>query len=77
MNIGENAILQENMIETLPDIKAGDKVFAYSTVGTVTVTFPVSVREDGRIGETVRVVRDDRLTFKAVIVSSDKVKIIE
>lgn len=77
MNIAEGAILQNNMVETLPDVKAGDKVFAYSTVGTVTVTFPVSVREDGRIGETVRVVRDDRLTFKALIVDSKQVKIIE
>lgn len=77
INISEGAILQENMIETLPDLKVGDKAFAYSTVGTVTVSFPVTLRESGRIGETVRVVRDDRFTFKALIVASDKVKIIE
>lgn len=77
VNIGENAILQENMIEKQPDVKAGDKVFAYSTVGSVTVTFPVSIREDGRIGETVRVVRDDKLIFRAVVIDSKNVKIIE
>jgi flagella basal body P-ring formation protein FlgA len=77
INIAEGAILQKNMIETLPDLRAGDKVFAYTTVGSVMVSFPVTVRESGRIGEKVRVVRDDRLTFKALIVASDKVKIIE
>lgn len=77
VNIGENAILQENMIEKLPDVKAGDKVFAFSTVGTVTVTFPVIVREDGRTGETIRVLRDDKLIFKAVVIDSQNVKIIE
>ena len=76
-NIVENAILQENMIEKLPDVKAGDKVFAYSSVGAVTVTFPVLIREDGRIGETVRVVRDDKLIFRAVVIDSKNVKIIE
>ena len=76
-NIVENAILQENMIEKLPDVKAGDKVFAYSSVGAVTVNFPVLIREDGRIGETVRVVRDDKLIFRAVVIDSKNVKIIE
>ena len=76
-NIVENAILQENMIEKLPDVKAGDKVFAYSSVEAVTVTFPVLIREDGRIGETVRVVRDDKLIFRAVVIDSKNVKIIE
>lgn len=77
VNIGENMILQENMIEKLPDVKAGDKVFAFSNVGTVTVTFPVTVREDGRTGETIRVLRDDKLIFKAVVIDSKNVKIIE
>jgi len=77
VNIGENMILQENMIEKLPDVKAGDKVFAFSNVGTVTVTFPVTVREDGRTGETIRVLRDDKLIFKAIVIDSKNVKIIE
>lgn len=77
VNIGENEILQENMIQKLPDVKAGDKVFAFSNVGSVTVTFPVIIREDGRIGETVRVVRDDKLIFRAVVIDSKNVKIIE
>ena len=77
INIAEGAILQDNMIETIPDLRVGDKAFAYSSVGSVLVSFPVTVREKGRIGETVRVVRDDGLTFKALIVASNKVKIIE
>ena len=76
-NIGEEAILQKNMVETLPDIRIGEKVFAYSTVGSVTVSFPVLVREDGRVGEKIRVVRDDKLVFKAIVIDSKKVKIIE
>lgn len=77
MNIADGAILQDNMIVTQPDIKAGNKIYAFSTVGSVTVSFPAYAREDGRIGETVRIVRDDKLTFKALIVNSQQVKIIE
>ena len=77
MNIPEGAVLQNKMVAVLPDVNSGDKIFAYSEIGTVTVTFPVSARESGCIGETIRVVRDDRLTFKALIVDLNKVKIIE
>lgn len=77
INISEGAILQENMVESQPDIKAGDKVFAYSSLGSVIVSFPVSVRENGRIGEKIRVARDDGLIFKALVVGTNKVKIVE
>lgn len=76
-SINENSILQKNMVEPLPLIEIGQRVNAYSTVGTVTVSFDVTAKEDGGAGEIIRVLRDDRRLFMAEVISSEKVKIIE
>lgn len=77
-NIRKDVILIEYMAETIPDIEIGDKVYAYSTIGSVTVSFPVTTRQEGRVGEVIRVVRnDDNRMFKAEVVEKGKLKIVE
>lgn len=75
--IAENSILQKSMIENIPDIRVGDRVTAVFNNNSVSVTFAVTARTSGEAGKIIKVKRDDKKLFKALVVNNTTVKIIE
>jgi len=75
--IKENAILQKSMIENIPDVKVGDRVAALFTNNSVNISFPVTARSSGESGSIIKVKRDDKKIFKALVMNNTTVKIIE
>lgn len=77
LTIKSGSIIEENFVEELPLILIGDKVKAIKQVGNVTISFDAKAREDGKLGEIIRIIREDGKTFKAKIESKETVIIIE
>jgi flagella basal body P-ring formation protein FlgA len=77
VSISENQILQNTMIEKIPDVKIGDRINAIFTNNSVNISFSVTSRSEGIAGEIVRVKRDDKKIFKAKVINNTTVKIIE
>ena len=75
--IAENSILQKSMIENIPDIRVGDRITAIYNNNSVNVTFAVTARTSGEVGKIIKVKRDDKKLFKALVVNNTIVKIIE
>ena len=75
--IAENSILQESMIEKIPDIRVGDRVTAIYNNNSVNIKFAVTARTSGEAGKIIKVKRDDKKLFKALVVNNTTVKIIE
>ncbi len=76
-NIKQGTILLKNMLETIPDVKRGNRVNAIFQKGIVNVSFNATARAEGKIGDIIKVKRDDNKIFKAEIISSKQVRIIE
>jgi len=76
-NIQENSILQENMLEKIPEIEIGDRIEALFTNNSVSVNFIVTARSEGITGSIIKVKRDDKKIFKARVINNTMVKIIE
>lgn len=76
-NISENAVLQESMVEKIPDIRIGDRVEALYLNNSVRISFAVTARTEGVAGEQIVVKNDDKKIFKAKIINNTTVKIIE
>lgn len=75
--ISENSVLQNSMIEKIPDIMVGDRIEAYFNNNSVNVSFAASARTEGVVGDIIKIKRDDKRIFKARIVNNNIVKIIE
>ncbi len=71
-----DAITNEN-IELKPVIKPGDRLEAEYKSGSVTITFEVFSRQEGIPGETISVITKDKKLFKAKVINSQEVNIIE
>ncbi len=65
------------MIENIPDIRVGDRVIAIYNNNSVNITFAVTARTSGEAGRIIKVKRDDKKLFKALVVNNTTVKIIE
>ncbi len=75
--ISSEVVLQNNMIEQIPDILPGDRVDAIYSKGIVIVSFPAVSRSRGVVGDIIKIKRDDNRIFKARILNNNKVKIVE
>ncbi len=76
-NITESSILELGLIEENPIINIGSEVNAYKVVGNVMISFTAKARQDGKLGESIKVLREDNKVFKAEVLDSLNVKIIE
>ena len=77
LNIKENTILQQSMIEKIPDIESGDRIDALYNNNALNIRFKVTARSEGVAGSIIRVKRDDNKLFKARVLNNSTVKIIE
>jgi flagella basal body P-ring formation protein FlgA len=76
-NIYDGKVLTSNMIEKGKTVFAGNKVTAVYQNGVVEVTFPAVVRIAGRVGDVIRVKRDDGIILKAKVINNKEVEIVE
>lgn len=72
-NINKEAILTDNMVKSIPIIQRGDRLNAALINGSVQISFFVTAREEGYIGENIKIVRDDRKIFHGKVIDSDHV----
>jgi len=77
VSIAEGTLLEQWMIKESPVIGQSEVVKAFAQFGSVEVEFKVKTREEGKPGDVIRVVRDDRRMFSAEVIDSSTVKILE
>lgn len=77
MNIKEGEVLIQENLEALPVIKRGDKISAVAGSGNVVISIDASAREDGRIGQVIRVETADKKLFRAKVIDQFTVRITE
>jgi flagella basal body P-ring formation protein FlgA len=77
LKISENSILQKSMLEKIPDVQIGDRIEAMFINNSVSISFAVTARSEGVVGDLIKIKRDDKKIFKAKIINNSTVKIIE
>ena len=77
VSIAEGTLLEKWMIKESPAIGQAEVVNAFAQFGSVKVEFKVKAREEGKPGDIIRVVRDDKRMFSAEVIDSSTVKILE
>ena len=75
--LNRGSVLTSEEVEHLPILFSGDEVTAVKTFGTVTVTVQALAREDGCIGEKIKIKTVDNKQFIAKVISRYKVYIEE
>lgn len=75
--IKEGSVLTEERTETIPAIFSGDKVLANIRYGNVVVSTDAYARNDGSIGDVISIRTKSSKQFRAKIVDSKNVNIIE
>lgn len=70
-------ILVREILEPKPVILNGDLVKASLSNGNVTVSLEANARQDGAVGEIIRVVTPDKKQYRAKVVDSSNVNILE
>lgn len=76
-NIPQGSVLIYEYLTTAPIIKAGDKLTAQSRSGNVLITVDAFAKQDGAEGETIKIQTKDKKQFKAQVLDSQNVLIIE
>lgn len=70
-------IVVKQMIEQIPVVKIGDELNAEYISGNVMVTLDVFARQEGVTGQIITVITKDKKLFKAKVINSKNVIIIE
>jgi|GEM_PF-5083480 flagella basal body P-ring formation protein FlgA len=76
-NIRKGAILTESMLEFNPDIKIGEVVLAYLEKNGIVISMNVTARQEGRVGQTIRVATNYGQLLTGIIEENNKIKIVE
>ncbi|MGK9477078.1 flagellar basal body P-ring formation chaperone FlgA [Melioribacter sp. OK-6-Me] len=72
-DINEGVVVTEEIIEPVPDIYLDSKVTLHVIKGNVDVSVEATARQEGRIGEIIRVITADNKIFKARIIDKKNV----
>ncbi|MFA6978839.1 MAG: flagellar basal body P-ring formation chaperone FlgA [Ignavibacteriaceae bacterium] len=75
--LNPGTILVREVLEAKPVIQSGDLVKASLTNGNVTVTIEANARQEGAPGEIIRVVTQNKKQYKAKVIDSSNVNILE
>ncbi len=76
-NIKAGEILHENMFSELPLIKQGEKIQAHFIYGNISISFDVEAREEGFLGNQIRVIDTNNKIYTALVLNKSNVKIIK
>ncbi len=77
VNLRPGDVLIKQMIQQIPIVNIGDRLHAEYIYGGVVVTTDVYARQEGVSGQVISVITSDKKFFKAKIVNSKSVIIIE
>lgn len=77
IRIPEGTILTRTMVETKPDVLAGETVSAYVAQGSVVVKLNATARESGSVGDIIRVVTGDNKLLRGKIENETVVRIVD
>lgn len=77
VNIRPGDVIIKQIIQQIPVVNIGDRLHAEYTYGNVVVTMDVYARQEGVVGQVISVVTSDKKFFKAKIINSKNVIIIE
>lgn len=70
-------ILTKEIVELKPVVLSGDLVKASITNGNVTISLEANARQDGAVGDVIRVVTQTKKQYRAKVMDSTNVNIIE
>lgn len=76
-HIRKGDILTSESIENMPVIFPGDRVSAVTIVGNVLISFNAISRQEGSIGDVIRIRSKDKEVYKAEVIDYKNVLIIE
>ncbi len=77
VNLKQGDILIQEAVEQIPVINVGDLLKASVTSGNVFVSTEAIARQEGRPGEIIQIITKDKKLFKAKVIDSHNVLIIE
>jgi len=75
--IEKDSPITETMIEEKPAVYSGDVVWLNSIVGTVNIKMPGIARQEGSVGNIIRVKTDDNKLFRVRVIDSKNVLVLE
>ncbi|MGK9367373.1 flagellar basal body P-ring formation chaperone FlgA [Melioribacter sp. Ez-97] len=71
--INEGTVLTEELMEPVPDVYRDAKVVLHVIKGSVDISVDATARQEGRIGEIIRVITTDNKIFRARIIDKQNV----
>lgn len=77
ISIRKGAILLQELIEPIPDVNFNEKLILHAGNNGVDISTEVTAREEGRIGDVIRVITRDNKIFKAKVIDKYNVTLIE
>ncbi|MGE5354418.1 MAG: flagellar basal body P-ring formation chaperone FlgA [Acidobacteriota bacterium] len=75
--IREGEALTQEKLQAMPVIKRGDSVTAFAVKGSVEISFDAQARQDGSVGEVIRVITPGKKIFRARVIDQFSVNIVE
>ena len=77
VKIAPGSILIKELLDEIPVINKGDHITASAIAGKVKISTDAEARQDGVVGDVIYIVTKDKKQFKAKIIDSNNVIIIE
>lgn len=77
VKISPGSVLLKELLDEIPVINKGDHITASAIVGSVKISTDAEARQDGVIGDVIYIVTKDKKQFKAKILDSNNVIIVE
>lgn len=77
VKIKNGTILIEEMTEAIPDVFYNERLVLHAGSNGVDISTEVTAREEGKIGDVIRVVTNDNKIFKARIIDKFNVTLVE
>ncbi len=77
VKIEPGSILLKELLEQIPVINKGDHVTAIAVSGNVKISTSAQARQDGTAGDIIYIVTKDKKQFKAKIIDSNNVMVVE
>jgi len=77
IKIDPGSVLLKEYLEEIPIINNGDRITAFTIAGSVKVSTDAEARQKGSAGDIISIVTKDKKQFKAKILDSNNVMIIE
>ena len=77
VKIAPGSILIKELLDEIPVINKGDHITASAIAGNVKISTDAEARQDGVVGDVIYIVTKDKKQFKAKIIDSNNVIIIE